>query len=320
VRRTLTIAIFVALPLLASPLTGVPLAAQERRRVEASPAEVAISQGRLDDAERELYAASRRDPRDPSARGALGSLLASRGHLRIGAVLLEEARQFGGDALAINARLAHVYRWLADWPALAALPTGAAYDGAEKERARWTAAHLSSTRGADSTTVRLEPNEVAGFGRITLRIGAVDVPADLDPTIAGIALVASADLLGGLQLFGERDGVTLAVAPIVAFGSIVRTNVPVTIVGGGTARVGFDVLAALTPTFNAADRTLTLRVRVGTPAAGREIPILLGFPGVRIVTRTGQGPVAIESAAGRAALRGTVWTLSIRRGAIITPE
>ena len=314
-RRALAIVMIAALPLALRPL-----AAQEQRRVEASPAEVALSQGRLDDAERELYAASRRAPREPSARGALGQLLASRGHLRIGAALLEEARQFGGDASSINGRLTHIYRWLGDWAALAALPTGAAYDGAEKERARWIAAHIGATRGADSTTVRVEPNEVAGFGRISLRIGTVDLLADLDPTIDGIALKVNADLLGGLQLFGERDGVTLAVAPSVAVGSVVWTNVPVTVERSGTARIGFDVIAALTPTFDAAGRTLTLRVNNETPAGGREIPIWLGFPGVRIVARAGQAPVAIESAAGRAALRGSAWTLSLKRGAIIVRE
>jgi hypothetical protein len=308
-RRALVIAMIAAFPL-----------AAQQPRVEASPAEVALSQGRLDDAERELYAASRQSPREPSARGALGQFLAVRGHLRIGAVLLEEARQFGGNSASINGRLAHIYRWLGDWPALAALPTGAAYDGAEKERARWIATHAGSTRGADSTTVRFEPNEVAGLGRITLRIGAVEITADIDPTIEGIALTANADLLGGLQLFGERDGVTLAVAPSVAVGSIIRTNVPVTLQRGGGARVGFDVIAALTPTFDATARTLTLRVKDETPAGGREIPFLLGFPGVRVVPGAAQAPVAIESAAGRAALRGAVWTLSLKRGAIIVRD
>lgn len=296
-----------------------PLAAQQPR-VEASPAEVALSEGRIDDAERELYAASRRAPREPSARGTLGSLLASRGHLRIGAVLLEEARQFGGDAASINGRLVHIYRCLGDWAALAALPTGAAYDGAEKERARWIAAHMGSMGGADSTTVRLEPTEVVGFGRITLRIGAVEVAADIDPTIEGIALAVTPELLGGLHLFGERDGVTLAVAPNVTVGSITRTNVPVTIHRGGHARVGLDVIAALAPTFDAAARTLTLRANGDIPAGGREIPFLLGFPGVRIIARAGQPPSAIESAAGRAALRGVVWTLSLKRGAIVVRE
>ncbi len=314
-RRTLAILIVTALA-----VVSFPLVAQQSLRVEASAPDVALSQGRLDDAERELYTASRRAPREPSTRGALGGLLASRGHLRIGAVLLQQARQFGGDAASINGRLAHIYRWLGDWPALAALPTGAAYDGAEKERARWIAARTGSARGADSTTVRLEPNEITGFGRITLRIGAVEVPADIDPTIEGIALAASADLLGALQLFGERDGVTLAVAPSVVIGSIMRTNVPATLRRGGSTRVGFDVIAALAPTFDAVARTLTLRTKDETPAGGRELPILLGFPGVRLVARAGQAPIAIESAAGRAALRGAAWTLSLKRGAIVVRE
>src|SRR5471032_2922031 len=91
------------------------------RPTAASAADAAIAQGRLDDAEQLLFAASSRSTHEPSARGALGMFLASRGRLRVGAVLLEEARQFGGDAAVIDARLAHIYLWLGDWTAVAAL-------------------------------------------------------------------------------------------------------------------------------------------------------------------------------------------------------
>jgi hypothetical protein len=294
--------------------------AQGSRRVDPAPADRALSQGRLDDAERELYAASRRAPREPSTRGALGELLAARGHLRIGAVLLEEARQFGGDAATINARLAHLYRWLDDWTAAATLPPAASFDAAERMRARWLASHTPLVRAVDSVIVALTPNEIAGFGQIVIRVGTVEVRADIDPNVEGIVLPATAELLGGLQLFGERDGVTLAVAPSVAIGGWQRTNVPVSLERNGTARIGFDLLAPFTPTFNAGARTLTLHAANNLSLTGREVPILLGFPGVRIVTRVGEAPVPMESAAGRAALRGGAWTFSLRRGAIVAPE
>ncbi len=82
-------------------LGAVTLPAQSRR-VERSAADASIAVGRLDAAEQELYAAVRRAPREPSARGALGEFLASRGRIRAGSVLLEEARQFGADPRRIE--------------------------------------------------------------------------------------------------------------------------------------------------------------------------------------------------------------------------
>ena len=99
------------------------LSAQSTRRDDPSAAELAVSIGRLDIAEQELFAASSRSPREPSARGALGFYLASRGHVKVGAVLLEEARQFGGNASAIDARLAHIYPWYGAWNLVSLLPT-----------------------------------------------------------------------------------------------------------------------------------------------------------------------------------------------------
>ena len=57
-----------------------------------------LRQGRVFAAEELYYTAVRKAPRDPVARLALGRYLAARGALRPGAVLMEEARFFGGDA------------------------------------------------------------------------------------------------------------------------------------------------------------------------------------------------------------------------------
>jgi hypothetical protein len=46
------------------------------------------------------------------------------------------------------------------------------------------------------------------------------------------------------------------------------------------------------------------------------VPMVLGFPGVRIVARTWESPVLLTSPAGRAALRGHRWTVDVRRGVI----
>lgn len=281
----------------------------------ASPADVAISQGRLDDAEQALYAASSRAAHEPSARGALGMFLASRGRLKVGAVLLEEAREFGGDPSMIDARLARIFAWLGDWPAVTALKHYAA-TGPEYDRARWLAAHAPTRSGPDSLTVALEPNELAGLGRIELKIGGATMQADINPNVDGLVLPSTVAMGAEAQQFGMRDSGSVAVIYEVAIGAMRLANVPAKLYPTARATIGLDVLAALTPTFDAAAHRMTLRQRAA-PASGDPLPILLSFPGVRIVTRAGQAPVAIESAAGRAAVRGTPWTFDVRRGAIV---
>ena len=60
-------------------------------------ADTLLIAGRIFAAESLYYIAVRRAPRDPVARLALGRYLAQRGALKVGAVLMEEARYFGGD-------------------------------------------------------------------------------------------------------------------------------------------------------------------------------------------------------------------------------
>lgn len=292
-----------------------PARSQGTRPVAPSAADVAISSGNLDDAERALFAESDAAPHEPSARGALGMFLAARGRLKVGAVLLEEARQFGGDASVIDARLARIDRWLGDWNDIALLQHSGA-SGAEHDRARWLAGHAPARNGADSVTVALEPNEIAGLGRIALTIGHTTIRADIDPNVEGLVLPSNPEVAAEAQQFGMRDSVSVAVMYTVAIGAIRLTNVPASLSPSARPAIGLGLLAALTPTFDAGARSLTLRQRA-VEQPGELLPILLSFPGVRIVARTGQPPVAMESPAGRAALRGSPWTLDIRRGAIV---
>ncbi len=296
---------------------AVPLASQTPRPVVSSAADIAISQGRLDDAENELFAASSRAPREPAARGALGIFLASRGKFRIGAVLLEEARQFGGDASVINARLFQVYSWLGDWTAIAALPYPAR--SVDHDRARWLAAHASTYSGPDSATVALQPNESAGLGKIALTIAGATVLVDIDPTIDGLLLPLTVEVASESELIGMRDSTTLGAVRAVGIGTMKLTNVRANFLKSGRAAIGLDVLAALMPTFDASGKTLTLRLK-SVAQKGEPVLIMLAFPGVRIVPRAGQPPVMIESAAGRATLRGSRWTFDIKHGAIFMQQ
>jgi hypothetical protein len=297
-------------------LSASVVAAQPARRIEPSPADLAIARGRLDDAEAQLFEASRLSPRDPAVRGALGSFLAARGRLKVGAVLLEEARQFGGDARAIDERLAHIYAWLGSWDLVAALRGSAALDGPRRARAAYLARNPFLFTGPDSSVVPLEPNELAGLGRIAIEVGGARLPADIDAGIEGLVLPATTDMRGAVEFFGEEGGASLAVAHTVTIGSVALRNVPARLEPVTSARVGLDVLARMTPTLDLTARTLTLRSGPEV-VRGDELQILLTFPGVRIAARADAVPVALESAAGRAALRATRWTLDLRRGAVI---
>ena len=309
VRRALTVAAGPVVSLSAGAALAQP------PRVEPSAADLAIATGRLGDAEAELYAASRRAPREPAARGALGLFLASRGRLKVGSVLLEEARQFGADPIAVGARLAHVYRWQGDWSKVVTLSGPAADD--LRDMARWLAAHPGSVSGPDSSSMTLTPNELAGLGRITITVGGEVVPADIDPTVEGLVLPSTVGVMAALRTFPIRGGGTAGVAYTVNIGAYTLTGVPARLSDGSGARVGLDVLSPLVPTFDAAARRLTLRTHEPASPRGEALPFLLSFPGVRVVAREGQAPAPLESAAGRAAVRGSKWTFDLRRGALL---
>jgi hypothetical protein len=241
--------------------------------------------------------------------------LASRGHLRIGTVLLEEARQFGGDAQEIDARLARIYPWLGDWTAVAALKHYAT-SGPEHDRARWLAAHAMVVSGADSLVVPIDPNDIYGLGRIVLLFQGTPVQVDIDPNVDGLMLPSSPVVAGASEQFGMRDSATVAVVREFSIGTMRFSNVRATLAPGAHPAIGLDVLAALEPTFDAVGHRLTLR-RQNATIGGEPLAVLLGFPGVRFLPRAGQPLVPLESAAGRAALRGARWTFDLKRGAIV---
>ncbi|MGH7656476.1 MAG: tetratricopeptide repeat protein [Gemmatimonadaceae bacterium] len=296
-------------------LGAVSLAAQDVRPTVRSESDVAISDGRLADAESILFSASSAAPRDPSARGALGMFLASRGRLKVGAVLLEEARQFGGDAAVVDARLARIYGWLGDWAGFAALKHYATA-GPEHERALWLLTHPTAQSGPDTVTVPLEPNEMAGLGRVVVSIGGASITADIDPAVDGLVLPSSPDVTAESKQFGMHDSATVAVVYAAGIGELRFTNIPARLSPTARPTVGLDVLAAFMPTFDAAQQVLTLHQHP-LPPDGALLPFVLGFPGVSFAARAGEPLARMESAAGRAALRGSRWSFDLRRGAIV---
>ena len=296
-------------------VAGARLTAQDVRPVAPSDADVAISEGRLADAEKLLFDASFASARDPAARGALGMFLASRGRLKVAAVLLDEARQFGGDPAVIDERLARIDAWLGDWAAIAALKHYAT-TGPLRERALWLVNHPSTRGGDDSVTVALEPNEIAGLGRITLTVGGTNVDVDIDPTTDGLVLPSNGAVTAASQQFGMHDTMSVAVVYAVGIGALRLANVPARLSPVARPTIGLDLLAPLMPTFDAGAHALTLRQHPAQQQ-GDLLPVVLGFPGVSFVAHPGQPLVAMGSAAGRSALRGSRWTFDLRRGAIV---
>ncbi len=284
------------------------------------PATDAAANGDVEAAERALYDASRRAPRDPAARAALGEWLASRGQLQSGAVLLEEARLFGGDAVRIAARLAHLYTWLRDWQSLAALPASPLTAG-EKARAAVLADRSTSVMGADTTVVPFAPLEVGALGRVPIVLGSDTLWGEIDPQEEGIVLPGLGRGAGLVEIIADDRRGPIGILRAASLGELTLRDVPVRVdasLGAGRARVGFDVFALLAPTVDARAGTVTLRRagRVSERSDAVGAAMLLGFPGVRLALRAGEAPVPIASPAGRAALRGRPWTVDVRRGVI----
>ncbi len=301
-------------------LAALPAGAQGVRAVLPAPADVAVATGDLDATERALYAASRRAPREPAARGALGAWLASRGQLRTGAVLLEESRLFGGDPAAIAARLVHMYTWLRDWASLAALPASPLSPG-EKMRAKVLADRGSEVIGADTVVVPFAPLELGALGRVPLLIGTDTLWAEVDPQAEGLTLPGLRLGAEQVEVFGDDGRGLVVIVREISLGALTVRNIPARVdgsLGVGRARMGFDVFALLAPTVDSRAGTATLRRsgRAQPHALATGLPFVLGFPGVRLAVRQGELLTPITSPAGRTALRGHVWTVDLRRGVI----
>ena len=308
--------LFAALLGIASPATA---AAQNY----VARADTLFQQGRVFAAETLYYYAVRRQPRDPMARLALGRYLAARGALRIGAVLMEEARYFGGDAKTVGTYLAPVYARLGDYRSLAALP-GSPLSYGERMRAEWLRDNAPVVGGPDSVSVPYVPADSGVLGTVALVIGTDTLQATIDVAVRGIVLDTAWLHRPAIKTFAsarERDwrsfaGVTLN----AAIGGMSLTNALTQFQAGGDptrARIGFELIGTLAPTFDPTARRLTLRHggRLQGTMSGERIQTLTYQTGIWLILSDGVWPLSSEGA--RAALRGARWTLDARRGEII---
>lgn len=290
-------------------------------------ADALLRQGQIQEAEALYYYAARSEPRNATPRMALGRYLAARGALRVGAVLLEEARFFGGDRRAIAEHLAPVYARLGDYRALSSLPnTPLAY--AERARAEWLSDNPPETTGPDSVVLPLLAAPSAPLGQLRIVVGGDTLTATIDVAITGIVLDTSLARHGGVRVFrsnsdaGVRDHAAVVLS--LRLGAMGRTGVPArfeALASRRTARIGVDVLEDFAPTWiqsAGGGGSIVLRksgkAPVPSPTAER-IPILIR-PNELMLVRPGGMMASLATQVSQGALNGR-WTLDIRHGEVV---
>ncbi len=236
----------MALLLLVGGVT--PLGGQSREAVaratleEARPsrADSLLARGRLRAAEDALYAAVAAKPRQPSARGALGRYLASRGRFAIAQVLFEEAQRFGADKGAVARAIAQMAPYRSDANPLRAVtvPFEFAEDGRTVGRFALTGRDgRAFTATLDPTVigviVRRASDPPSAVGGIPLRGLSLSVDTTLTSSEARVGF----DLLWRLGFsFDERTGtMTVGEAGVRRGGAV--TYVPIVLTFPGLSLV-----------------------------------------------------------------------------------
>ena len=321
-----TLAAAAALAAAGAVLGAAPLGAQRYAYAQdyIARADSFFRSGQIFQAETLYYAAMRRQTREPAARLALGRYFAARGALKAGAVLMEEARYFGGDAKTIAIYLAPVYFALGDWRSLAALP-GSPLPYADRARAEWLSKNAPGTEVPDSAAVPWTPADSGSLGSVSLVLGRDTLVARIDPTTLGLVLdTAWVRRKQAVKSFASSFESDLrnytAVALRVGLGDVTLVNLPARFAPQGSpreARLGLDVLAKMVPTFDPAAGTILLRSlpKLGADAPGEHMPTLTYATGIWLVRPDGVWPLLDVRL--HPSLRGVRWTLNPKRGEII---
>jgi hypothetical protein len=144
----------------------------------------------------------------------------------------------------------------------------------------------------------------------------MEVQAIVDPRVTGFVVPAS--MRRGLRTFGETGGVVPAVADALRIGGIVFSNVPASI---GTpddkTRIGFDVLAPYSPTFDPRRGVMILRrvERRSQPPRGTRVPALYDVNGIRLLF--GDRWQSTSGAMPAMLLATRAWMWDNRRGDVV---
>jgi hypothetical protein len=210
-------------------------------------ADSALASGDLQRADSLYYLGPRIRSRDPQMREALGAYLAAQGRTKVGIVLIEEARLFGGDPAEIAMQLAPLYQRIGDWRALLTLPRSP-LSVPERRRAAWLSEHPYEAVG-DGGAASMVPTAVSGdtIARVAVKIAgraavAAIVGSDVG-LIAGSRYEASARHFEGDSTIVAFDSLTIGTTKVL--------QVPASFGGGGSAIVmGAGALPATSLTIN----------------------------------------------------------------------
>jgi hypothetical protein len=284
-----------------------------------------IQRGAIQQGESLYYAAVRVRPRDPQTRLALGRYLASRGAIRVGVTLVEEAVQFGLDRSAAAPVLAPMYGELEEYPELLSLPP-ATLSPAERERARWLVAHPSRTIAPDSIilmayTARTVANPNAPLGTVTLRVNGRPAVMALRTGGHGISVSDALAATAKVHHFPENAPHSIVgAADSIGLGRVSMTNFPITVESAPTGldgTVSLAFLARFSPTFDPATNRITLRV--GNTRAddtlGNRFALMDSGGDLQIAQAGGWAPLRLPQVSTM--LKQRRWTLDLKHGQIV---
>jgi hypothetical protein len=283
-----------------------------------------LREGAIARAESMYYAAVRARPRDPQARWELGRYLVSRGALRVGATLVEEAVRFGLDPAAGAATLAPVYLQIGEYHALATLP-GSSLGAGELARARWLVEHPPRVVAPDSiVAASYHPVFTDGaVGTLPVRINGRTVEATITARVHGLVIADTTAVARLLRRYPAGDvasrGVP-AVADSVGLGRLSISNAPVTIASGlaAPAMIGIDAFTQYAPRFDPRAGRMLLHptgVPIAAPNGATVLPTLAVESDVLIAR--GGGWASLTSPVLGSLLGDRRWTVDAKRGRII---
>ncbi len=312
-----------AIAVLSASLLAAPSLGAQVLRV----ADSLLAAGNLAGAESAFYAAARTRPRDPVARFALGHFLVERGATRVGATLLEESLQFGGDPVFVGRELARAYLATGEFASLAVLP---AASPAQRKRAKWLTTHEPRVIAPDSViSVKLAAaGDSTSLGVVQARVNGVAVGLSLSSQTQGIVLSRAAVrerrpriFAAGVDSTAGSDADLLAVADSLSIGGgrFTMLNQPVTLAAlppGTQGLIGLAALGRFAPAADSRAGTLTLRAdgSVREDVQGDRLPTLDQATGLSVLRQR----VWIASPADVARLlRNRGWTFDARRGTLI---
>ena len=299
------------------------LAAQSPRAVAADSL---LQQGLVEQAETIYYAAVRAAPRDPDARLRLGRYLIERGATRVGAVLVEEAVQFGLDPATAAPLLATAYETLGDYQSLSRL-SSAIVGASTIARARWLVDHPTRVAAPDSE-ISLEFRErMSGdtVGILPIRINGRSFMATVSARARAIVLgndVAAATRARRFETAVDSGrALRLGVVDSIDLGKLAIKNSAVRIDISGAVRgvlIGLDALMRFAPTFDGAAGRLSLRASgslAARPEESTSIPTLLVDGELVAATAGGWASIAVPNVSRL--LRGHRWSIDAKRGRLI---